>query len=265
MTFVPSDAPDWTSIPGGARYLGTLDMTGTYGLRQLNLDFAPGSFEGAIYVLQTGGPNSTSHSASISVQCLAPAITSAFQDVYASGSERIDPLVAPVSPIVGLTWRVQATASNASSSTWALYVFAIPAYPMARIVHDQVPFLVEQRGIPRRVPYDSQQRVLPGAGVQAIVTFAATANFRWILDHASFRLMGRGTADIVIAQLLDGAAAFYNQRMSVNATTGDRDEHVIGPMAGYSSAIGNALVVQFSAAPAAANFEVVSAGAYLTF
>jgi hypothetical protein len=50
--------------------------------------------------------------------------------------------------------------------------------------------------------------------------------------------------------------------MSVTATVGVLDEHVMGPMGGYRSAPGNALVVDFAAAPAAGNFQVISAGAY---
>jgi hypothetical protein len=68
VTFPPSDSPDWTGIPGALRFLGSIDLAGTGGLVQGDLDFAPASYDGAVYVIPTGDPQSTDHSARIALQ-----------------------------------------------------------------------------------------------------------------------------------------------------------------------------------------------------
>lgn len=262
MTLPPSDSPDWTGVPGGARFLGSIDMTGTAASKNVTLNFAPASYDGAVYVISTGNPFSPSGIANVKVVNNDNTATLVDADMYAQGAWLAEPLAAFVSAAMGASWAVNASVDQPTASTWKLWVFAVPSYPGARIVRDQSPLLVVQTGAWARVAYSSQLRSTPAAGAIATVTFAATADRRWVLDHASFRLMGRGTADIQTAQLTDGGVAFYQQRMSVTATSGVLDEHIIGPNAGYSAAIGAALGVTFAAAPAAANFEVISAGAY---
>jgi hypothetical protein len=246
------------------RYLGTIDMTGGPGLINGSLSFSPASYDAAIYVFPTGIPDDRDLQTLVTLENVTLGAILATSSFYRQGEYMDDTFVGFVSAAMGASWRVNASITDANGSSWRLYVFAAPSYPLSRVVRNQLPLLVRQLGVPRRMEYADQVGSATAAGVRNVVTFAADANgiLGWILDHAAWRLMGRGTAEIGLARVLDGGAVAYTQRMSVTATTGVLDEHVLGPMAGYRSAPGNALVVDFAAAPAAANFQVISCGAY---
>lgn len=264
MTFPPSDAPDWTGIPGGARYLGTLDMSGTYVSKNANLAFAPASYDGAVYVISTGDAHSSTLSARVVVANNDQSISLTDQDMYGQGEFMTEPVVAFVSAALGTNWEVDAHADGGVASDWHLWVFAVPSYPGSRIVHDQRPLLVRQNGVPYRQLYSDKAFHTPGVTTRATITFAADPNgvLGWVVDEASWTHIGHGAAGSVIARILDGATVIWQQRLQVGATDGDRDRYVMGPLAGYSSAPGNSLTVDFSAAPAAGNVEAVAAGAY---
>lgn len=263
MTLPPSDAPDWTGIPGGVRYLGMLDMSGTNVQILGNFTFSPASYDGAIYVIPTGSPNSSAEWAVVTMSCNTLSVLLHQANYYEAGRYLADPFVGFVSAAMGAAWEVDAVINNATASDWKLYIFAAPSFPLSRIVRDQLRLLVSMNGTPAHNPYPTFGNSAPAAGVRASVVFPAVLGQRWVLDHAAWRLMGRGAADIQLARVLDGAAVMYSERLSVQALVGDRDEHIAGPLVGYNNTPGNTMTVEFAAAPGAANFEVINAGAYL--
>ncbi len=102
----------------------------------------------------------------------------------------------------------------------------------------------------------------PAAGVQATLTLTGASNLRWVLDECVWRLLSRGTADIQQAQVVDNATTIWAARMQVTATAGDTDETRLGPLSAIMAGVGLNMIIRFGAAPAAANFEVVSFTAY---
>ena len=261
MTLAPSDSPDWTGIPGGLRYLGTIAMHGN-GLVQGQLFFTPSSYDGAIYVIQAGAPNSDDHDAVITLICNTVVATTAIQQTYQQDDFQSDPFVGFVSRELGPGWSVTAQIVNATNSSWDLYVFAAPTFPLAKVVRGGIAFQTMQAGVSRREPTDDERFHTPGVTTLATITFPATTGYGWVLDHASWTHIGHGTAGSVIARILDGATVIHQQRLQVGATDGDRDRYSVGPSAGYASAIGASLTVDFSAAPAAGNVEAVAGSAY---
>lgn len=272
MTLPPSDSPDWTGVRGGLRYLGNIALAGI-GLHNGTLDFTPASYDGAVYLVCLGDVVNGGHLDAVSVKELASGLVT-FGPAGMTGGD--DPSVAFVARVLGSAWRVTAQV------TWpgvggpyaaTLYVFAVPNYPGVSLNKPINPFPVTVSGFTasyasviqdssRAALGQSAQSIVPAAGTRAAVTFAGVALQTWILDSFSCRIMGRATADIQTARVTLAGAAALQHRMSVTATLGDKDEWTMGPGLGLAAPLGQALVVEFAAAPAAANFETVNAIAF---
>lgn len=258
----PSDSPDWTGIPGALRYLGTINMTGS-GPLVGSLAVAPASYDYSIVVIALGSPASGTGIASVAVHNNLQGFDTDRWHPYQTGSYQSEPFTAFIAAAIPGTWQIDAAIDSAAGSTWQLYVFASPVVPLSRVVANGRGLLVIENGVGSRRPYDQVSTNAPGAAVRSTLTLPAIAGSQWIVDFAAFRLMGRGAADIVLARITDGGVPIYQQRMTVTATVGDKDENIVGPNAGIPISVGAAGVVEFSAAPAAGNFEVTNVGAYL--
>jgi hypothetical protein len=160
-------------------------------------------------------------------------------------------------------WRVHGETVNAVNSTWKLWVFAAPTFPLAMIVRDSFPLIVQPQPMWSR-PYDSMLSHVPAAATQATVTFPATTGRRWVIDHAiwtmrSFAAVGNAQG----IQILDGATPIYQSVGSIPATAFVVDREVVGPGAGYVGSLGAAVKVEWVAGGPANTAQRVAAGAYL--
>lgn len=261
-TLAPSDSPDWTSIPGGLRYLGSIDASGT-GPIAASLVVAPTSYDYSLVIIPVGSPASTTSLATITVINTTGNVITDSWSYAADGKGTNSPFVAFIAAAIPGSWEVRAAIDSASGSTWTLYVFAAPALQVQRVVAGGRGLLVLQNGIGPRRPYDQQSQATPAAAAQASITFPAVAGAQWIIDHAHWRLVGRGTADLKSAQITDGGTIIAATRLQVTATVGSTDEWKIGPEAGVPISVNAIGKVEFSAAAAALNFETVTAGGYL--
>ncbi len=263
MTFPPSDSPDWTGIPGGVRYLGTINLSGTGGLIQGNLAFSPASYDGAIYVVFGGDPSSTDQDATITLTCVTLGQVISNYQYYLGALYGPDPFVGFVSAVLGANWQVAGQIVNANGSTWQLHVFAVPSYPLARIVRNQSPLPAGAIGYWRK-PYDSVLLHTPAANVLATVTFPATANRRWVLDHAVWTLRNTAAAAAAVSiEILDGAVTIWRHALTIQAVVNAVDRMVLPSELGIASTAANGLTVRFAAAGGATTVESVTAGAYL--
>lgn len=265
MTLQPSDSPDWTGIPGSVRYLGLLDLTGTGGVINAQLDLTPASYDGALQVIVLGNPGSTTQDAWISLSNLDGPWSWGSFPLYKAGRLDTQPVVVPISRAVGPSWRLAAAAYNAVSSTLQLQVFAIPSYPTVRVVDDGQPILTTARGAYRQ-PYWSVLNAAPNAGILASVTFAAVNGWRWILDHAVWTLSngaGAATGGSIAQYSSTSLGTVQVGRLSVPAVANTLGPPVIlGPDAGVIAAAGEALTVGMPALVGGL-FQTVWAGAYL--
>lgn len=115
-----------------------------------------------------------------------------------------------------------------------------------------------------RMPYDSEQVSQPAANTQATITFAATANRRWVIDHVVFTLRQTGAVAVNSqVAIIDGAATIYGSQLVCTATANSVDREVLGPNAAYFGTLGNAMIVRFAAAAGATSVESITASGYL--
>lgn len=118
-------------------------------------------------------------------------------------------------------------------------------------------------------PYDSQLFAAPGAGLQATVTFPATAGKRWVIRTATWSIYnetgaaqapgGGGSG----ARIVDvGGGVLFYIRMGPPAVGGGTIILSKDNIA-YIGGIGNAVTVEFQFALYPGNFQSVNAGANL--
>lgn len=269
MTLSPSDAPDWSGIPGGLRLLGSISVTGN-GLQTGTLDFTPATYDGSVYIVPDSSLETTARPNNLYVENLDTGAAT----LNGNNLDATDPpLAAFVARALGPSWRVTAqiafsAAGPAEFATW--YVFAVPAFPLVVPMNAATPFRVNiaaadgtdgVRMIPR--PVDDQRFNAPGANTQAVLTFPATAGFRWVLAWAHWELhctaaaAGSGTP-----RVLDGGTQIFTSALLIPAVANSLSALVL-PWAGLRSTSGAALVVDFAAAGGVNTSERVSAAAYL--
>lgn len=269
MTFPPSDSPDWTAIPGALRYLGSIDMTGTYASKTGVLAVSPASYDGAIVVIPLGSPASSSFQAELDLTNTTLGFATDLMQFYDTGQYLAEPFVAFIAAVIPGTWQVQSNVLNAAGSTWVLYVFAAPSFPLSRIVRDNKPLLVSSQGQHMSVstgphqPYDAQGQAGPAANTAATVTFPATANKRWTLDFALGEIFAvaaaAGSCSFTIS---DGAATIFSHPLEIPAAANQADRQAIGPGLGLTGSYNTAMTVTVPAAGAGVSGRV-TAGAYL--
>ena len=265
MTFPPSDSPDWTGIPGALRYLGSIDMSASLpGDVTGTLDVTPASYDGVIYVVATGDPNSAVGNATVELDHLPDGAFTNLVDYYRTGLYKPEVFSSFINAAIGGTWQVQANIIQTGGSDWTLYVFAAPAPNVVQVAPTQGPILVQ--GVPMWArDVDSALFSAPGAAIQASVTFGAVANQRWLLSYATWTL--RATAAVTTAQTIRVNSAalggLYASALSIPATNGAIDRETIGPGAGIAGFYNDALTVDFQAAGPANTVERISAGAWL--
>lgn len=265
MTFPPSDSPDWTGIPGALRYLGSIDMSASLpGDVTGTLAVEPASYDGSIYVVALGDPGSTSGSATVELDNFPSGAYTNLVDYYRTGSYKAEQFTAFINAAIGGTWQITAFIAQTGGSDWQLFVFAAPAPNAVQIAAQTAPLLVRLQSImPTEV--DSALFHAPGAATQAVVTFAAVPDRRWLLAYATWTL--RSSAAVATAQTNRVSSAalggLYASVLSIPATANAIDRETIGPDAGIAGYFNDALTVDFQAAGPANTIERISAGAWL--
>jgi hypothetical protein len=265
VTFPPSDSPDWTGIPGALRYLGSIDMSASLpGDVTGTLDVTPASYDGVIYVVATGDPNSVVGNATVELDHLPDGAFTNLVGYYRTGLYKPEVFSAFINAAIGGTWQVQANIIQTGGSDWTLYVFAAPAPNSVLISPTQGPILVQ--GVPMypRDP-DAYLTSAPAAATRAVVTFAAVPNQRWVLNQAIWTY--RSAAAVASAQTIRVTSAAAGDRyvsvMSIPATANAIDREQIGPGVGIAGTFEDNLTVDFQAAGPANTFERISASAWL--
>jgi len=251
------DAPDWSAYAfGSLRYLGELTCTNSVPVTQ---SFAIQPNDRSLYVMSD---------VSLSEQAQAWAvgdtsgITTPFAlfgswPPFAGTSPGALPVSASLDPTATVHWLV-----NTPVITRHLWVFAStdppPVVNIGQGVTATVAFGTIQpvNAMPSVPPSFAQGNSEPAAGAQATLTIAGVVGQKVMVDEAVFRLLSRGTADILNASMSSAGAGTRQRRCQVTATTGNTDELA---MHGYLGASGANVVVQFTGAPAAGNFEVIDA------
>lgn len=142
MTLQPSDAPDWITVPGAYRYLGTIHMQGPASFNS-SLDYAAASYDGGIVVLTTIQSPLAVTGVSIDNICVSPLVFMDTQVFSTIDITRRAPFVSFISAAIGPTWRVTAHASISDASTADFYLFAAPTFPIAYAMTDNHPIIVQ--------------------------------------------------------------------------------------------------------------------------
>lgn len=126
MTLIPSDSPDWTTIPGAGRFLGKITLTlPAPGIVTAGISFVPASYDGAIVLVTDWQSTPTDW---IGPTIVFENTTSTFVLDVTQWSQDLGPLVAPVSLAVGADWRVLVSLNGSAPETAHVWVFAVPSY-----------------------------------------------------------------------------------------------------------------------------------------
>lgn len=259
------DSPDWSRVSSGSlRFLGELTAA-VGGSATLTADIYPSDRSIFVVADSIGALPQSVQVLGRSSGVLMPQVnlgTNRFGYIETTGW-------VPVSAAVDPQWDI--TAFNGSGPS-TLHVWVFASTDSAPVVNSGLPTGVQILGaqvlpttgdLGSHLSTQSALQHVPAAATQALVTFPATVGSRWVLDSWYVKLLSRGTADIIVARAQDGASTFRNTRLQVTATAGSNDEVREGPGLGIVGATNTAMTVGTATAPAAGNFAIAMATAYL--
>lgn len=136
------DAPDWTGIPGSARYLGALTVPpGTS--QNINLTFTPQPTDAAIIAFPDSGVWGQGIGSRLSLNQLdlpATIITAS----YGPGKALpVAPFIGPVALAMGTHWALEAITFGTNIGPMNWYVWAVPGITASLVSDNNVPLLVQ--------------------------------------------------------------------------------------------------------------------------
>lgn len=269
MTIQPSDAPDWSGIPGGLRYLGALTLTGN-GQQDGTLAFTPATYDGAVYIVLDQSADGAAALNSIFVLNTDTGTATLIAELRNNDP----PLTAFVARVMGASWEVRAEVFLSvvgPAETWRAHVFAVPAFPLAVIQQPTNPLnvdIAEQSWSGLRVGpregYVQYAHHRPAAATRATATFIGIPDFAWCLDLAEWTIRNNAAAANQVGyNVKDGGVAIWSGVIVIPAIVNSSDRVTLGPQLGIRAAIGNDLTIDFDIAGPAGTFEEVQGAAYL--
>lgn len=158
--------------------------------------------------------------------------------------------VVPINAAQGTSWDIDLQQTGAG--TVAVMVYLVSA-PLVSLVSANAGLSVT----PRKQPTTAGTFYAPAANTIAKITRTGVAGYRWVVDAISALMInGGGAASAADVSITDGGVITWNYRMTISAIGGTIDRLAI-PI-GYLAEGGNDVVIGFTSAPGASNYERIS-------